>query len=220
MTEQPASLRDQIVQLIRRWHADRATVCDEGCLCGLRGDLRERLAEALTTERWGSKHQLGEHGRGHRFYAPCGICQGDVDAIVELVLPVLEFAARVREVEIDEDIITPERALHEQTIERAAEAEQQRDHALAAVDRVRRLQEITITASCRVQAIEHAKDTLHVLGLPTDLNRIVVDRADITAALIPISVYIDRTPDDDTAEHLSGVQSRLRAALEPKEIHG
>lgn len=53
--------------------------------------LRDQMADALTTERWGSKHDLGEHGR-HSFYAPCGICQGDVGAIIRLVMPVVAAA--------------------------------------------------------------------------------------------------------------------------------
>jgi hypothetical protein len=53
---------------------------------------------------------------------------------------------------------------------------------------------------------------------PADPNLIVVDRSDLTSALIPISRYIDRTPDDDTADHLTDVLTRLRAALDqPKE---
>ncbi|MFE9099885.1 helix-turn-helix domain-containing protein [Actinomadura geliboluensis] len=50
---------------------------------------------------------------------------------------------------------------------------------------------------------------------PTTPARVVVDRADLTSALIPISRYIDRTPDPDTADHLTGVHTRFRAALEP-----
>lgn len=38
--------------------------------------------------------------------------------------------------------------------------------ARAAIERVRRLQELTISASCRAQAIEHARDTLTVLDAP------------------------------------------------------
>ncbi|MCP9947218.1 hypothetical protein [Actinomadura madurae] len=41
-------LREEIDKLIRRWHADRATVCDDGCLCGLRtGTLREQIEAAM-----------------------------------------------------------------------------------------------------------------------------------------------------------------------------
>jgi hypothetical protein len=54
--------------------------------------LRERIAEALRTERWGSKNaQIGEH-RHHGYYAPCGICQGDVQAILDVAMPVVEEA--------------------------------------------------------------------------------------------------------------------------------
>lgn len=52
--------------------------------------LRERLRDALLHERWGrDDKQWAEHDR-HSYHGECGICQGDVDAIMRLVLPVVE----------------------------------------------------------------------------------------------------------------------------------
>lgn len=42
------------------------------------------------------------------------------------------------------------------------------ERAEAAIERVRRLCELTIASSCRVQAIEQAKDTLRVLDQPKE----------------------------------------------------
>ncbi|MGI5414255.1 hypothetical protein [Actinomadura luteofluorescens] len=42
------------------------------------------------------------------------------------------------------------------------------EQAEAAVERVRRLQEMTIASSCRVQAIDQARDTLRVLEPPKE----------------------------------------------------
>ncbi|WUI02089.1 hypothetical protein OHR68_09865 [Spirillospora sp. NBC_00431] len=76
--------------------------------------LSDQLTEALTSERWGSKHEIGQHGTGHRYYAPCGICQGDVGAIVRLVLPVVEAALdeQTQRAEQAETAVQRVRALH------------------------------------------------------------------------------------------------------------
>lgn len=124
-------LADAALPVVEAWVAERAPSLLQGSPAAGSKPLRDRIADALATERWGSKHDLGEHGR-HSFYAPCGICQGDVAAIVRLVLPVVEAALARLETEIDDHIIKPERALHEQTIQRAEQAE-------AAVRRVREL---------------------------------------------------------------------------------
>lgn len=67
------------------------------------GPLREQLVAGLNSERWGSKHPaIGEHGQ-HGFYAPCGICRGDVPAIVALALHIVEPAMLQAEVAACED---------------------------------------------------------------------------------------------------------------------
>ena len=78
--------------------------------------LRDQIAEALRdsiTAWWQTPPRL--------------------DYAADAVLPVVEAALAEQAAEFDEDIITPERALHEQTIERAerAEAALQRVHAFA-----------------------------------------------------------------------------------------
>ncbi|OLT13034.1 hypothetical protein BJF79_03805 [Actinomadura sp. CNU-125] len=45
--EMAPTLREQVADLIRRWHADRATVCDDTCTCGLQGNVRDQLADAM-----------------------------------------------------------------------------------------------------------------------------------------------------------------------------
>jgi hypothetical protein len=83
--EQP--LRDQIAALIRRWHADRATVCDQTCTCGLRGTLRDQLAEAIrTTFAHAAAYDGATDGRSVTW-----------EQLADAVLPIVEAAlARAR----------------------------------------------------------------------------------------------------------------------------
>lgn len=57
--------------------------------------------------------------------------------MADAVLPVVEAALAKQAADIDEEIIKPERALHEQTIKRAEQAEHERDTAEGTVRRVR-----------------------------------------------------------------------------------
>lgn len=51
-------------------------------------DLRDQIAEALATNRWGGDHDRDTHAR-HNYLYSCGICQGDVRAIADAVMAVV-----------------------------------------------------------------------------------------------------------------------------------
>src|SRR5690606_6793036 len=102
------------------------------------GDLRERLADALRKAAYvcpGDEcpHDEDTCGVGEPIVLAAAtyidgepegtLIDGEVTAIADAVLPVVEAALAEQAAEFDEDIITPERALHEQTIERAERAE-------------------------------------------------------------------------------------------------
>lgn len=60
--------------------------------------MRYSLTNTLRTDRWGSDQPLHEHAR-HNYHGQCGVCRGDVDAIVNSLLPCVESAlAKLRRV--------------------------------------------------------------------------------------------------------------------------
>ncbi|WP_433330053.1 hypothetical protein [Spirillospora sp. CA-294931] len=93
------------------------------------------------------------------------------DAVMAVVQPELDRRAeaetRARRAEAEVGAAQKQSIAHvmraDAMRERAEQAERERDEALAAIAEVRRLQRLTIAASCRVNAIEQAQDTLAVL---------------------------------------------------------
>ncbi len=64
-------------------------------------ELRDQIAQALATHEWNNEGKWGKHQR-HNFLGTCGICQGDVNAIADVVMTIvgpeldrLEQAVRV-----------------------------------------------------------------------------------------------------------------------------
>lgn len=150
-----------------------------------RTELRDRLREALTTERWGSEHALGEHGTGHSFYAPCGICQGDLAAIIRLVMPVVQAALAEVERQRDEALAAvadeqrraDERRTElleerDEALDALADAERERDEALEALaygaETLRRAEEAErLAAEYRMQ-VDDPDSLLHALDQARD----------------------------------------------------
>lgn len=77
-----------------------------------------------------------------------------------------ELAKREADVELGDMKISELNRIMLRLQKRAAEAEADSAEAKAAIERVRRLQEMTVTTSCRAGAIAQAEDTLAALAVP------------------------------------------------------
>lgn len=151
------------------------------------GNLPKRMAEAIVSHEW-TDFPRSAHNQ-HNYYAECAVCQRDVPRITEVAMSVRDelvahLSARAAEAEAK---VEHAEAGAQLSSERLAKVQQElaetegnveawtntasgwqarAEQAEAAIERVRRLQKLTIVASCRVQAIEQAHDTLTVLDGP------------------------------------------------------
>lgn len=104
----------------------------------------QAAAEALGAHPWNS-YPHAAHGE-HNFDSACAVCRADLEPIARVVLEAAADALA------DAGLVVVSAGEHERL--RKAEA---------AIARVRRLCDLTIAASCRVHAIDQARDTLAVL---------------------------------------------------------